>query len=320
METLRLLLGTITLRPYVFIFFGIYLFIAVTSIGWKRTGIFTLLAYIIAFLGEYSSSHGPYGIPFGVYRYEQVTRGRELWIAGVPFMDSLSFTFLSFISLRVATLLLSRLAVSRRDVVVVESNHRPHYLWVAALAGFLMMYLDIIIDPVALRGKRWYLGEIYFYPNGGSYFGVTLANFAGWFAVCFAIVVAFYWIERWLNPGPAPTNPAGSVGDGLAPPTAREGESRDILAVPSIDTKATNQAGQYTTPNDLPASQSPSSRRGSIRYRYKELAPTGLYFGILGYNLWVTFRIGEVSLGFAGLFISLPLLMLVVITVWRATL
>src|SRR5262249_38801173 len=162
MGLLRLLIGTIELRPYVFIFFAIYLAIAITSIGLKRTAIFTALAYTIAFLCEYNSSHGDSGIPFGVYRYIQSTRGRELWIAGVPFMDSLSFTFLSFVSYRLAVLLLSPISAGQRDGLGGPHNGRTGVLWIAALAGFLMMYLDIIIDPVTLQGKKWFLGQIYY--------------------------------------------------------------------------------------------------------------------------------------------------------------
>jgi putative membrane protein len=40
-----------------------------------------------------------------------------------------------------------------------------------------------VIDPVALRGDRWFLGQIFHYPNGGVYFGVPLSNFAGWLVV-----------------------------------------------------------------------------------------------------------------------------------------
>src|SRR5215471_2140048 len=199
MELFRLLIGTVELRPYVFIFFAIYLAIAITTIGLKRTIIFTVLAYTIAFLSEYSSSHGDSGIPFGVYRYIQTTRDRELWIAGVPFMDSLSFTFLSFISYECASLLLSPLTVSRWDVVELRHFKVRHSLSAAALAGFLMMYLDVIIDPVTLQGKRWFLGQIYYYPGGGAYFGVTIANFVGWFVVCFAIVLVFICIEKLMG-------------------------------------------------------------------------------------------------------------------------
>lgn len=51
------------------------------------------------------------------------------------------------------------------------------------IGGFLMMLLDVVIDPVALRGEHWFLGKMYFYPNGGAYFGVTITNFVGWFLV-----------------------------------------------------------------------------------------------------------------------------------------
>jgi uncharacterized membrane protein len=261
MELLRLLIGTITLRPYVFIFFAIYLFIAVTGIGWKRTAVFTILAYLVALASEYSSTHGDWGIPFGVYRYIQATRDRELWIAGVPFMDSLSFTFLSYISYEMAIMLLSPLKVSNCDVQVIEDERVRRGWLTAALAGFLMMYLDIIIDPVTLQGGRWFLGQIYFYPQSGPYFGVTIANFIGWFVVCFVIVRLFVIVERALK-----LNGGGRI----------------------------------------------------LNYRFKGLAPASLYFAILGFNLWVTFRIGERNVALAGLFICLLLLLVVALTIWRA--
>jgi putative membrane protein len=263
MDLIRLLIGTIQLRPYVFIFFAIYLAIAITTIGVKRTLIFTMIAYAVAFVCEYSSSHGETGIPFGVYRYIQSTRERELWIAGVPFMDSLSFTFLSFISYRLAILLQSPLSISSSDVVVARHNRKPSTWINAVLAGFLMMYLDIIIDPVTLQGKRWFLGEIYYYPGGGSYFGVTVANFAGWFVVCMVIVLIFAAVDSWLALTPRPM--------------------------------------------------------GVKQFRFQSLAPAGLYFGVLGFNLWVTFHIGETTMGLAGLFISLPLALLFALSIWRAS-
>ena len=94
METISLLFGTILLRPYVFIFLILYLLLATSQIGWRRTLVWTITGYCLAFLAEYSSIH--WGIPFGDYYYIDHTRDRELWVAGVPFMDSLSFTFLTY--------------------------------------------------------------------------------------------------------------------------------------------------------------------------------------------------------------------------------
>ena len=54
-----------------------------------------------------------------------------------------------------------------------------------------MMLLDVVIDPVALQGEKWFLGRIYEYPQRGFYFGVTAANFAGWFFVGAASQWAF---------------------------------------------------------------------------------------------------------------------------------
>src|SRR5262249_26292676 len=176
---LKLLVGTVVYRPYVFVFFACYLFLAITHIGKKRTALFTLLAFTVAFISEWSSAVAGTGFPFGLYYYIDRTSHRELWIAGVPFMDSLSFTFLSYVSWELATFLLGRVHAGWRDVQVLNGDQVRKSWPVAFLAAFLMMYLDIIIDPVALQGDRWFLGQIYYYPEGGIYFGITIANFLG---------------------------------------------------------------------------------------------------------------------------------------------
>src|SRR5262249_61473554 len=72
----------------------------------------------------------------------------------------------------------------------------------AAVSGLLMMALDVVIDPLAVRGDRWFLGHIFYYPEGGPYFGVPLTNFAGWWIVGALGVGGCLWIwsdagERW---------------------------------------------------------------------------------------------------------------------------
>jgi uncharacterized membrane protein len=54
-----------------------------------------------------------------------------------------------------------------------------------------MMLLDVVIDPLAVRGDRWFLGRIFYYPEGGVYFGVPLSNFAGWVIVGTVGVMAY---------------------------------------------------------------------------------------------------------------------------------
>jgi uncharacterized membrane protein len=256
MRLLNLLIGTVELRPYVFVFFLSYVVVALTGIGIKRTALFTTIAFLTAFVCEYSSTHLRAGIPFGVYHYIEATDNKELWFAGVPFMDTLSFTFLAFISYRMALLLLRPLG----NRVSAETNpwisRRAPFLYVAAMSGFLMMYLDVIIDPITLQGKKWFLGEIYLYPEHGVYFGVTLANFVGWFVVGLIIVVLFSAIERRMKPAEVSLS--------------------------------------------------------FWKYRFQDISPVVLYFGIMAFNLFITFYVGETSMGLAGVFIMLPILLLVV--------
>src|SRR5580704_3263519 len=96
MEFLRLLLGTVLHRPYVYGFLVCYLLFAIRHMGLKDTLIYLVAAYGIAFTCEYSSTH--IGFPFGYYEYFDGTRQQELWVANVPFWDSLSFVFLSYFS------------------------------------------------------------------------------------------------------------------------------------------------------------------------------------------------------------------------------
>src|SRR4030042_3622050 len=103
---LMLLGGTVCLRPYVFCFLGAYLLLATWHLGGGRTLVLLVLGYLIAWLAEFSSIN--WGLPFGEYIYIPATVDRELWVAGVPFMDSLSYVFLAYASFSVALLALGR--------------------------------------------------------------------------------------------------------------------------------------------------------------------------------------------------------------------
>ncbi|HET6674264.1 MAG TPA: carotenoid biosynthesis protein, partial [Nitrospiraceae bacterium] len=104
MEVLALFVKTILFRPYVFIFLAAFLFSAIKLLGWPRTWRFWLISWITAFVCEFSSTRT--GIPFGWYHYTGSTTEEELYISNIPFMDSLSFSFLLFASYCLALVLL----------------------------------------------------------------------------------------------------------------------------------------------------------------------------------------------------------------------
>jgi uncharacterized membrane protein len=186
-----LLWGTVVHRPYVYAFFACFLAFALHQLGARRTLTFAVSTWLIAFGCEYSSTRN--GFPFGRYTYFDATRTRELWISNVPFWDSLSFVFLSYFSFALAAALLSpRDALARRSWPGLRHPAAP------LVGGLVMMLLDVVIDPVALQGEKWFLGRVYEYPYRGFYFGVTAANFAGWFFVGAASQWAFQRAVRVL--------------------------------------------------------------------------------------------------------------------------
>ncbi len=186
-----LVIGSIALRTYVFGFIAVYLAVAARDLGLRPALALTGWAWAVAFVAEFSSTRA--GIPFGLYHYTEATRGQEFYVANVPFMDSLSFTFLAYASFCLARLVLAR---SRGTAVVL-------------LSGVLMMLLDVVIDPLAVRGDRWFLGQIFYYPDGGVYFGVPLSNFVGWTVVGWVIVGGFLALASVPDGGRRPVLGAG---------------------------------------------------------------------------------------------------------------
>jgi putative membrane protein len=181
------------MRPYVFAFLAVYLVAAVTHLGWKKTLTFTVAGYLIAFISEYSSINT--GIPYGWYYYIDTTKTQELWIAGVPFFDSLSYVFLTYCSYTAALLTLSPVKTWRWNLVTLETKSLRHSGAVLLLGSLYQVFLDIVIDPVALQGHRWFLGQIYGYREAGGHFGVPLSNYLGWWIVSLVLVFTLQRID-----------------------------------------------------------------------------------------------------------------------------
>jgi len=238
----RLLIGSLWLRPYVFVFLALHLVGASALLGWRRTVVFTLLTWSVAFGAEATSIRT--GIPFGWYYYIPTTANRELWIAGVPFFDSISFPFLLVSSYGLAWWLLSR----PRGAANGSSNgtrQRPSRARHLCVTSALFVLADVIIDPVALRGDRWFLGRIYGYPEPGVYFGIPVANFLGWGVVGLVATALYQTWERRRSELPTAT------------------------------------------------------------FCGRALLSPGLYFGVLAFNLAVTFALKEWRLGLCGGLIAL---------------
>jgi uncharacterized membrane protein len=191
-----LFIKTLVLRPYVFLFLAAFIFAGRLLMGWRRTGLFFLVSWLTAFLCEFSSTRT--GFPFGFYYYTGSTVGEELYLSNVPFMDSLSFPFLLYASYCLALVFaLPSAASPGRLRLTLDPVIRTSWP-VLALTALFHTFIDVIIDPVALRGDRWFLGLIYGYPEPGLYFGIPLANFLGWAIVALIAVSGYFMIDRSL--------------------------------------------------------------------------------------------------------------------------
>jgi uncharacterized membrane protein len=110
----------------------------------------------------------------------------------------LSYTFMAYTAYSMALLAYTPILRRGADIQLVESHRLRQSLPVALLTITFFVLLDIVVDPLALRGSRWFLGQIFWYPQGGMYFGVPLSNFGGWAIVGAAIVLLFQRIDRLL--------------------------------------------------------------------------------------------------------------------------
>ena len=209
-----LLVKTILFRPYVFVFLAAFLFSAHRLLGWRRTWWFFGLTWVTAFVCEYSSTRT--GIPFGWYHYTGSTVGQELYLSNIPFMDSLSFTFLLFASYSLALVLLAparHAEGGRWTMPRFAFDPTTRAAWpVLGLTVFFFAFIDMVIDPVALRGDRWFLGKIYYYPDPGVHFGVPFENYLGWAVVGTLSLTAYIPIERRLPPLPSAREQDGTAG------------------------------------------------------------------------------------------------------------
>jgi len=249
-DILNLFIKTILFRPYVFVFLAAFLFAATKLIGWPRTWRFWLISWATAFVCEFSSTRN--GIPFGWYHYNGSTVGQELYFSNVPFMDSISFSFLLYAAYCVALCLLLPIkpspASTQPMLKPLDLDVGARTSWsVLLVTAFLFAFIDMVIDPVALRGDRWFLGKIYYYPDPGLHFGVPFVNYVGWAVVGLISLAIYFPMERRLPALPLP---------------------------------------QPATP--------------------QLLLGVGLYYGVLVFNLGMTFWIGESFMGMSGLLMHVP--------------
>jgi uncharacterized membrane protein len=119
------------------------------------------------------------GFPFGHYFFTD-TMGPK--ISGVPILLGLAYLGMGYLSWLIASLVLGweQRALGSWRVVAMP-----------AFAGLVMTSWDFCLDPVwSTIGRAW------IWTDGGSYFGVPISNFVGWYGNVFFIYLLFAFYLR----------------------------------------------------------------------------------------------------------------------------
>lgn len=133
--------------------------------GWNiNIIIFLIVSYLVGFGAELFGVQT--GLLFGNYTYGRVL-GPKLW--GTPLMIGVNWVILAYASGVIANALLPR----------------QHWLLRAALAAALMVALDVLIEPVAMRYDFWSWADD----------TVPLRNYIGWFVVALPLLCIFTFTQ-----------------------------------------------------------------------------------------------------------------------------
>jgi putative membrane protein len=124
------------------------------------------------------------GFPFGNYHYSNFA-GPMLF--NVPLLIGPAYVGMGYLSWTVARLLLGKTRGALTGASVIG---------VPIVAGFLMVAWDLTFDPVASTVNGFWI-----WAQGGSYFGVPVSNFLGWFLTVFVFFTLFaYYVSRRAQP------------------------------------------------------------------------------------------------------------------------
>ncbi|MFN2544998.1 MAG: carotenoid biosynthesis protein [Actinomycetota bacterium] len=155
-------------RWYVVAFIVGYFAVSVPERGWKASVRFFLIAFGVAFAAEYSSTRN--GFPFTHYAYTGATHHDEVYLSNIPAFVPASYAVMIYAGRSLATFLVrSRVALAVAGAVAT-------------------MAVDLVVDPVAVRGSQWFLGDLFHYASHGPWFGVPLGNFGGWILVALVVI------------------------------------------------------------------------------------------------------------------------------------
>jgi uncharacterized membrane protein len=150
---------------------------------WSWRGILAFFAICSVVSGTVEKIGITTGFPFGHYYFTDAMGPK---ISGVPIFLGLAYLGMGYLSWVIASLILGW---EQRDFTGWRVVALP------AFAALVMTSWDFCMDPVWSTIVRAWI-----WTDGGSYFGVPISNFAGWYGNVFVIYLLFAFYLRGHAP------------------------------------------------------------------------------------------------------------------------
>jgi uncharacterized membrane protein len=140
--------------------------------GVKNMVVFFIITWAVSHFFEALSIQ--MGFPFGHYYYDQLAGPR---LFQVPLIIMFAYFGMGYVSWSLANVLLDNAGNKLQGMQKV---------YVPLIATFIMVMWDLCMDPGAST-----VSSLWVWQDGGSYFGVPIQNYFGWFFVVYIIFQLF---------------------------------------------------------------------------------------------------------------------------------
>jgi putative membrane protein len=141
--------------------------------GVKNLFVYCVIALCISVFLEAVSIHT--GFPFGNYYHTDLIIGPRIY--DVPYTVGLTYIVTGYISWTMAHILTGQYSKKLEGIQL---------LTVPVVAAFLNTAWDVSIDPIGSTVLNFWV-----WKDSGTYFGVPMSNYAGWFLCCYLIFQCF---------------------------------------------------------------------------------------------------------------------------------
>lgn len=147
--------------------------------GWRRALILLAVVFVVGITFE--SVGVATGLVYGPYHYTERLGPKLLGL--VPILIPVAWFMMMYASLTIAELIVPQALLSPRS---------RRWL-VAAVGGIAMTAWDLAMDPLMVAGGYWV------WEAQGSYFGIPLQNYLGWWLTTFTALLIYQAVEAELR-------------------------------------------------------------------------------------------------------------------------